>query len=182
MASITSQKAKFDTQNWVHVAKLHAIYYTPEKHNVLYPKLLTYTNSDGVAWELNEMHLIVWASHIVSLVWLLYNQHSFLVARSTEGVDYDMPPLHTSAFDFTQRLKPPKSNLTLVPSFLAPTPAPAPVLTSQANFTLHNRCLDFMLLNMLQQQVTQHNHSAMLVPPTLAWPHTPALAPAPAPI
>ncbi|THU98520.1 hypothetical protein K435DRAFT_856530 [Dendrothele bispora CBS 962.96] len=151
----------FDAKNAPILARLHETY--PVSNNPLYPDMAVYTSTDRLSWELNDMRFTVWASHIVSHINFLYQP--ILIAKraqNTCGVDYEKPPLNTITFDFTKRLRPPKP---APPLQLYSRPLPLPLLEPKDSTTMtHERLMDLMLLNVIQQQ-QQHFSMPVNVPP-----------------
>ncbi|THU81438.1 hypothetical protein K435DRAFT_873343 [Dendrothele bispora CBS 962.96] len=149
--SVVSQKMSFDAKNAPIMEDLRKQYGIGT--HVLYPDRRVYTDQNGTSWELNDLRLSVWASHI---------------NRNTPGVDVTKPPA-ANCFDYSQRLKPPKQVLSTsipTPTSTIPTSAPTaadPVAAHpamSANDTSRDRLIDVMIVSLLQQAVNATAHTS----------------------
>ncbi|KAK7434018.1 hypothetical protein VKT23_020417 [Stygiomarasmius scandens] len=138
--SVSSQKLSFDAKNAPFMERLYEQY--PIGNNKFYPHLHVYTDSKSSSWNLDNVRLSVWASHM---------------ARGTDGVDEKNPP-RSPCFDFSQRLKLPIKPQASSDSEPQPAAssfvATAPTITASSESSTRDRILDVMLINMLNQQLS----------------------------
>ncbi|KAF8165967.1 hypothetical protein B0H34DRAFT_780604 [Crassisporium funariophilum] len=102
-STIREQKAVIGTGNAPFVEKIRQKY--PVGHDVRWPTKRVYTSADGRSWELNDLRMQVWASHL---------------AASPPTASLNVPPTSTHFAD-SQKLRASSEAATGV------TPAPEPV-------------------------------------------------------
>ncbi|KAJ3832381.1 hypothetical protein F5878DRAFT_666626 [Lentinula raphanica] len=158
-STLGAQKASFDEASKPHLQILHETYPVGNKP-VFGTNIRVFTNSTGDSWELNDMRLNVWASHM---------------ARKTAGVDEHHPPSSTW-FDHGNCIKitpTPSVPPALPPYPLATTSAPVPSLPpAQPDF--RDRLLDIMLLKLMGGDVHASLLSATSAPLPPSLPTSPA--------
>ncbi|CAA7262386.1 unnamed protein product [Cyclocybe aegerita] len=179
---VVEQRIQFDKAVGPFKQELLAKY--PIGNNALFPQKRIYADKMGSYWDLTDLRIGVWASHL---------------ARGTATLD--SPPI-SNQFDQAGRIHPPRAStasipreaaaptIALTPTALAaaaiPAPAPAPALAATltpapATTAATPSLMELIMINMLQQQLSSSNAnrlgtSAIAFPPSAALPPATASA------